>query len=375
MLPEEGADTEETESALDAKMEEIYGPKEKDIEEPVTDKAQEEVEEVKEEIPEKEEPEKKEEVEEEEKGESEEDKPDDEQDPEKEGDDSEITLAELAAVLGAEESQFSISDDGKVLLNTKVDGVDGKVSLAEAIKSYQLEGHLNKQNMEVVETRKALESEREAFQTEHSNKLQQLDDTLSLAVNELNRDYQSIDWDQLKIADSNQFLILKNEYQERQASIQQSYQQLQTNRQQLAHDADVVRVEQLQTEAAKLREIVPGWDNEEAYKAGTAEVRQTLMKHGFSEKEVDAASNGLSLPPEVATRIFVLANKASMWDKLQDSQSAAIKKVRKAPKVVSGGVGKEVSTPATNIKAAVKMVKSSHGEKGLDDYLTAKGII
>ena len=348
------------EDVLDAKMQEIYEPAT-----PAQEEAKPE-EEPSEEVK----PEGEEEVEAKEEVKEEEAKP--EQDPDKEGEKSELTLSEVAEIFGADENNFDVDEDGKVVFKTKIDGVEGKVSVAEALKSYQLEGHLNKQNMEVVETRKALQAEREQFQQERQQKSQQLENTLQLAHNELNREYQSIDWDTLKVTDPNQFLILKQEYSERQAGLQQSYQQLMAERQQEQERFHAERIEKLNAESAKVRSLIPGWDKDETYASGAAEVRQTMLDHGFSDQEIQGISNGLTVPPEVATRILVLTNKAAQFDKLQKAQSAVVKKIRSAPKVVAPGTVEKQSAQTT-LKSAVEGVKKS-GEIS-DEYLKAKGLL
>ena len=367
-LNTQDADEEVQEDVIDAKMDEIWNEKPEELKEETTEPAA-----LKEAV-EKVEAEKPDEGKEEEEKEPEKE-PEEKQDPEKEAvESSTLTLSEIAEVFGADESNFDVDDDGKVVFRTKIDGIEGKVNVAEALKSYQLEGHLNKQNMEVVDMRKALTTERETFQQEQITKTQQLEDTLSLAVNELNRDYQAVNWDQLKVTDPQEYLVLKQDFQDRQVSLQTHYQTLHSEREQQAKVFHEDRVAKVQDESAKLRQLVPGWDNDEAYKAGTEQVRTILMDVGFSSEEVEQASNGLSVPPEMATRIFLIAHESAMYRKLKESQAEVIKKVRKAPKVVKAGVSEDKSSKTT-LKHAVDTVKKSGGEKGLDEYLEAKGII
>ena len=314
-----------------------------------------------------------EEVKEEDDTETKTEKPEEEsEDPEKEAEQSELTLAEIAEVLGVEEDQLDVDENNKVVLKTKIDGVEGKVSLAEARKSYQLEGHLNKQNMEVVETRKAIAAEREQFQQEHQLKAQRLEDTLQLANNELNYNYQSIDWNALKITDPNQFLILKNEFQERQGSIQQAHQQLAQDKEQQIQQFHAERLEKLNAETETLRSSVPGWDNDETYKAGTQEIRNHLIETGWSEQEIQSISLGIAMPPDAARRFLIQAHKATQFEKLQKSNSEVIKKIRKAPKIVRSGTFAKQSSE-TSLKQSIAHTKKT-GEIS-DDYLKSKGLI
>lgn len=376
MLPTEGANTEEEIVDLLGERLDILDNQ------PVTDKAQDEAEDkpeedVSQDVESKEETEDK--VEEEQ---TEDDPKDDSEDaekdkePEKEAKESTLTLAEIAEVLGVDADQIDVDDNGKVVMLTKIDGVEGRVSLAEARKSYQLEGHLNKQNMEVVEQRKALEVERSTFLQEQQQKTQQLEDTIALAVTELNRDYQSVDWEFLKVNNPTEFMIKKQDYQERQQGLERGYQQLLSTRQEESEKFHVDRQQKLVTETQRLRTLIPGWDDEKTFKTGTTEVRDTLLGVGFSEQEVEAASQGLSIPPEVATRMFQLAYKAGEYDKLQKAKLEAVNIVRKAPKIVKGGVPSS-DTPKTSLKKAQAAIRKSGkvtSNKSIVDALAAKGL-
>ena len=368
MLPE-GAEL--SEEQLDSKIEQLWSS---EPEEPATEQPEEAVEEV--------EPEEvTEEVKEEVTDENETDEPEkdegESEDPEKEADKGEaLALSQIAEILGVEENDLDVDENGKVVLNTKIDGVEGKVSLAEARKSYQLEGHLNKQNMEVVETRKALEAEREAFRQEQQSKAQQLEDTLNLAYDDLNSEFANVNWEYLRQNEPQEYLLLKNDYAEKQKKLETRYETLQQTRQeqaeQYAKEQESVRVEKVAAETERLRQLIPGWDNDETYQTGAKELQQSCLEHGWSNEEIQAIATGKAVDPEVATRFFIQAHKAAQFDKLQKSQEQVVKKIRSAPKVVAPGTP-EPKPKGANVKSEVSKIKKT-GEI-TDEYLKAKGII
>ena len=60
---------------------------------------------------------------------------------EKEEDEApEYHLADLAAMLGADESVLGVDESGKILVKTKIGGVEGQTTFADLIKGHQLKG-------------------------------------------------------------------------------------------------------------------------------------------------------------------------------------------------------------------------------------------
>jgi len=351
---------------IEAKMNEIYGSDDQPTEDAAGEEPETEV--LKEEATEGvEEPE-----EETEKEETEEESTDEEETDESEDvTEAELSLAEIASIFGADESNFAIDDDGKVVFNAKIDGVNSQINAAEALKSYQLTGHLNTQNMEAVEERKAIEVERAALNEDHNNKVQILENNLQLAFNELNRDYQAVNWETLRATSPSEYLLLKQDYEERQRGLQGNLQHITDNRAQQQQDAELQRSEALQAETLSIRSAIPGWETDEGYAEGAQSVRTQMLNEGFSNEEIQSISNGVSVSPSVATKIISIAHKAAQYDKLQEAQTQAIKKVRAAPKIVStrNATAQEAQTSLSKAVAGV----SKTGEVS-DAYLKAKGL-
>src|SRR5690606_33840425 len=79
------------------------------------------------------------------------------------------TLKDIAEKLGVEESKLF-----DLKLPTKIDGVEGEATLAQLVKSFQLEGHLNRELMKVADQRKEVEKAKESIEQERNAKLGEL---------------------------------------------------------------------------------------------------------------------------------------------------------------------------------------------------------
>ena len=77
---------------------------------------------------------------------------------------NEYQLADVAKLLGAEESALDVDEDGSILVKTKIDGQEGKVKFADLVKSYQLQGHVDKQVREAAEIRKQAQEQAQQMQ-------------------------------------------------------------------------------------------------------------------------------------------------------------------------------------------------------------------
>ena len=151
----------------------------------------------------------------------------------------EIELSHIAEYLGANEDQFIVSDDGELLVKTKIDGEEGQAKFADILKSYQLEGHLNKQSTELAETKKALQSKLAEADSKLAEKVQQLEDLSQIAYNELLSDYNNVNWNELRADDPGEYAARMADFQNRQSQIADLYQKAQDRRGELSATGNV----------------------------------------------------------------------------------------------------------------------------------------
>lgn len=263
-----------------------------------------------------------------------------------EGEAREYDLTEIASVLGYDESDLAIDEDGKVMIKVKIDGEERLATPAELKKSYQLEGHLNKNNMEVAEQRKALQAKEQELTQSFQQKLTEAQNLAQLAYNQLAQDYQSVDWEKLRAEDPVEYTVQRQSFQERNAAIQHGLQQIQQQTQRAAQ-------QYREAEMQKLLERIPEWRDQSVFRKEADELVQTLAEYGVSRDEAHKISDH---------RFFLMARDAKRYRDLQSKKPEVTKKVKAAPKVVKPGQPVSQSTDKKKLAELKKRAKS--GERG-----------
>ena len=279
--------------------------------------------------------------------------------PEKEAEAEEeqqgLELSAVAAVFGVDESMLDVGKDGKVFVKTKIDGQEGAATFNDLLKSYQLEGHLNKKNMEVAEMRKALEAERNAFQQNAQAELQRVGNALQIAQIELNADFQNVNWAELESVNPVEYTRMRLKFQDRQNRIQAAGQFLsQYTLQQ--------REALVQQESEKLFAKIPEWRDRKAFETARTEMINELADYGFNAQEVMSAADH---------RILLMARDALAYRKLRASQPEVKKKVVQAPKMIKPGVPAEPA--GADAKISQLKAKVNDGDS-LREYLIKSGV-
>jgi hypothetical protein len=270
-------------------------------------------------------------------------------------------IHELAESLGVEPSKLF---DLKV--KTKVDGVEGEATLAQLLKSYQLEGHLNRKSMELSDQRKAFEQEAQQKLGEVNQRTQQLQDAVTLAFNLLNEHYKTVDWQQLKLTDPEAFNTKYIEYQQHQQQIGNAFQTLNAERQRQALAEQEKFVAHVQSESTKLTHAIPEWADEKIAKKEKAEIREYLKSLGFSDQETGQVYDH---------RQVLILRDALKARQLQQSKPEVMKKVKAAPKLVKPGV-----KPSKDDVDAKQLRDLRHKHKAGDkqagiEYLIRRGLV
>lgn len=251
-------------------------------------------------------------------------------DGQQESDESQLSTSDLSKFLGIDESQIDLDDDGTVKLKTKIDGVEGAAKLSELIKSYQLEGHVNKKSMEVAEREKALQQYMQQAESQAQARLTHVESLANVAAQELLKDFNSINWNVLEVNDPGQAALLRQKFQERQQQIRGVIQEVEQNKRVQSQRQEEQRQNMLSEQYQKLPELIPEWKDEGIAKKERDEIKQWGVKAGFTPQELEQVN--------VASHVMVL-RKAMLYDKLQQSKPTIENKVRTAPKLVKPGQG------------------------------------
>jgi hypothetical protein len=288
--------------------------------------------------------------------------------PESDESDSEsepqLSTTDLAKYLGIDESLLDVDELGALNLKTKVDGEEGKAKLSDLIASYQLRAHVDKESRAVADQRKAFEAQVNEYHQQLAARAQQVEDLVAAAQHELNREFQNVDWQTLRVTDPAEYAASLQDYQARQAHINNIANQANQQRQQFSAKQQQDQAAFLQEQAKALPTLIPEWSDPVVADKERGEIRDFAISLGIPKDDVDSISH--------ATHVAIL-RKAMLYDRMQTSKTAMEKKVVSAPKLVKPGQTTPRNSNETSVNNLRANVRKSGGKLGVEEYLLATG--
>lgn len=245
------------------------------------------------------------------------------------------TLKELSERLGMDYDQLLES----IAADTKIDGEEGRVPLSKLLKSYQLEGHLNRKSMELAEAKKAFEQEAQTRKQQFDEGLEQLRQSLTLGNQLLQGEYAQIDWASLEKSDPVQYLSLRTKFEDRQRQLLQGFQFLQQEDAKRSETSQKEFAKYIEEEGKKLVNAVPEWADSKTKAKETQGIKEYLKSQGFTDTDVSQVYDH---------RLVLVARDAMRYRELKSKQPVVTKKVNEAPKLAKPGAQK---SSADNEKA------------------------
>lgn len=230
----------------------------------------------------------------------------------------------------------------------KVGKEEVDVPLDELIKGYSRTSDYTKKTQEVAEQRKAVEAQQAKIE-EAARLRDQYAQRLSIIEQMLQQ--PEPDLSQLKETDPIGYAVAVAEQTERQkqlAAVQQERARL--AQQQQSEQAERLKMH-LATEAAKLREAIPEWQDEVKGEIIKKEIREYAKSVGFSDQELSQVYD---------SRAVTALYKAAQYDKLMKGKIDATKKVTQAPRMLKPGT----STPETRQTEQSKKLKQQVRKTG-----------
>lgn len=238
-------------------------------------------------------------------------------------DQTEITVDDLSEFLGIESDKFVVTDDG-VQFKAKIDGKETSVPFNDAIVAYQKRGHLDNQNREVAALKKEVQTQRTQLQSQYSEKLQMAEDLTALAYQDIQSDYQSINWEELRAEDPGEYAAKQQEYNQRVDGLAQRLGKIQAERTQQKPDLTEARKEMAQA----LIEQIDEWSDSSVADKEYLDIGNYALTQGF-----DAESFNSTTDP----RMIMMLRKAMLFDGLQQKKPAITNVVRRAAKLAKPG--------------------------------------
>lgn len=283
-------------------------------------------------------------------------------DAQADSDEPQLSLSDVAQYLGVDESALDVSDDGAILIKTKVDGQEGTAKFQDLVKSYQLQGHVDAKVREAAEQAKALQERVQQFEAYAQSEAQKFSTLANIAHQELMREVEGINWQELARTDPGEYVAKQAEFQTRQARVNQLLEAANQQSQQ-ARQAQQARFQQsLQTAAQRIAADVEGW-------APGNDVDVALNKF--------AKDNGFVNTPQILAeypQAALILHKAMLYDQGKAKAAVVEKQVRAAPKLVKPGQSTDARQRAQETTRNLKeQIRKSGGKKGIAEYLMATG--
>jgi hypothetical protein len=246
------------------------------------------------------------------------------------------------------EDDYDEPEETTPTYRVKVGKEEVEVPLDELIKGYSRTSDYTKKTQEVAEQRKAVEAQQAKIE-EAARLRDQYAQRLSIIEQMLQQ--PEPDLSQLKETDPIGYAVAVAEQTERQkqlAAVQQERARL--AQQQQSEQAERLKMH-LATEAAKLREAIPEWQDEVKGEIIKKEIREYAKSVGFSDQELAQVYD---------SRAVTALYKAAQYDKLMKGKIDATKKVTQAPRMLKPGT----STPETRQTEQSKKLKQQVRKTG-----------
>lgn len=266
------------------------------------------------------------------------------------------TVDELAEGLGVDLDAVKA-----IKIKTKVDGVEADVPLGEVIKNYQLNKALTDRSEALAHERKTLEEQARLYTADYQAKLQDLGSWQGILETRLREQVAAVDWQQLREEDPAEYAAKRQEYTERIAEIESMKASMESHRQALMQQqqqAYLTQIEQVvQENIKKLPNLIPEYKDEAFRKKDMADIKDYLVKQGFSEQEVRTVFDA---------RQVAIARKAKLYDQMQTSVDPKIKQIKDKPKFIKPTARDTKEQLAT--RDTEKKIKRALKSQNTDDW-------
>ena len=247
-----------------------------------------------------------------------------------------------------------LNEDGDILINLKVNGKTEQVDLKEAIAGTQFSKANDEKARILADERKTFEQERRHVADAYQQQLQHIQGLGQMLQNKLTQEFNSVDWDRLRVTDPAEWTAKQREFEQRNMELQQAGQLL---GQQMAYEQQ----QQDQIEAQERSQILnherqlmidsnPEWADEGKMKEGLTEIVEYAKTAGFSDEE---------LQDVIFSRHVNVLKKAMLYDK---GQTVASKKVKNsAPKMQRASNGRFVKQKGGKVQKLIERAQNAKG--------------
>ena len=204
----------------------------------------------------------------------------------------------------------------------KVAGQELEVTLDELRNGYSRDADYRQKTEELSNQRKNFQSESEKQRLNYSQKLNQVNELMSMAQQELNAEKNSVDLEQMYEDDPTEAMRIEHRLRRKQEKLNSAIAQTQAE-QKTQFDGF------LQEQKRLLETKMPEFTDPVKASSLKATMKSTLNNYGFNDQEVAQVYDH---------RIVMLVNDAMKYRSMQNSKPNIAKKITKPSKPFSSGV-------------------------------------
>jgi len=215
----------------------------------------------------------------------------------------------------------------------KVNGQEFDVTLDELRNGYSRDADYRQKTEELSLQRKNLQSESEKQRQDYSQKLNELNNMMSVAQQQLNEEANQVDLEKLYEDDPTEAMRIEHRLKRKQEKLNQAMEKSQAEQKQQFESF-------LQDQQTKLMAKMPEFSDPQKASQLKSSMKTTLSNYGFNNQEIAQVYDH---------RIVMLVNDAMKYRNLQKAKPNIAKKISKPGRVFSSGV--KQSTNDINSKA------------------------
>lgn len=230
----------------------------------------------------------------------------------------------------SQEEQAEIQQEHNSTYKVKVAGQELDVTLDELKSGYSRDADYRRKTEELSIQRQQFQSEAEKQRQDYSNKLNELNQLMSLAQNQLNAEIASADLERLYEEDPTEALKLERKLKQKQEKFAEAVNK--TRAEQQKQLQEIIQVQQKEL-ATKL----PDFSDPEKATQLKSQMRSYLNSYGFQDQEISQIYDH---------RIVMLVNDAMKYRNMQKLKPNLASKIAKPGKVLTSGIKKDKSDVA-----------------------------
>lgn len=229
---------------------------------------------------------------------------------------------EVSDEASQDEEQSEIQEKPDSTYKVKVAGQELDVTLDELKNGYSRDADYRRKTEELSFERRQFQSESDKQRQDYSTKLNELNQLLAVAQEQLNADTNSVDLEKLYEEDPTEAARIEHKLRKKQEKINLAIEKTQSQQKKQMQDF-------IQEQQRQLASKMPDFSDPSKASQLKTGMKVTLNSYGFSDQEINQVYDH---------RIVMLVNDAMKYRNMQKAKPNIAKKITKPGKVFSSGV-------------------------------------